>query len=151
MIALALFVVLFQQPAPKPAVSAPPQDQQKLADLVAHSEGQYTKLGEGAWNVVYRGKNMPNFSIKIVTAEGGVFFFVHLFDKTTTMSRAMLLKVAELNSQYDYVKIDLADDGLEARLDSRLKLMDLDEFKKHEAQIAIVADQAYGVLKDFIQ
>jgi hypothetical protein len=138
--------VAAQQPAP------PSAGQKRLEDLVKRAEGPYTKVGNYAWSTPYRGKNMSGITVRIVAAEEGVFFFVDLFDrKTVPLSRNLLLKVAELNSHFDYAKIALTDDSLQVRLDCRAKLLDLDEFKALESQIASVADEAYPLLKDFIQ
>lgn len=128
-------------------------DHKRLADLVAKGVGPYTKLAEGVWTTSYRGKNIGgNISIRIAAAEGGIFFFVDLFDrKSITLSRNLLLKIAELNSNFDYGKIALTDAALQVRLDVRAKLVDADEFKMLEQQAANMADEAYGIIKDFVQ
>jgi len=124
----------------------------RLAELVAKGEGPYTKLNDNAWSTPYKGKNLPTFTVRIAAAEDGIFFFVDLFDrKTITLSRNLLVKIAELNSDFDYGKIALTKDVLQVRLDVKAKLLDLEEFKALESQIASIADEAYGVLKDFVQ
>jgi len=141
-----------QAPAQKAQPLALAPDQQRLAQLIAQSDGPYTKLTEGVWSTPYRGKNMSNLTVRVATAQGGIFFFVHLFDrKSIALSRNLLLKIAELNSSFDYGKVALSDDELEVRVDMRAKLMDLEEFKAMEAQAAAVGDEAYGVLRDFVQ
>jgi hypothetical protein len=78
-----------------------------------------------------------------------VFFFVDLFDKKSiTLSRNLLVKIAELNSTFDYLKIALDDDSVQLRADMPGRLMDGHEFKRMEAQVAAAADEAYGILKD---
>ena len=127
-------------------------DQKHLAELVAQGEGPYTKLSESAWSTPYRGKNMPSITVRVATAQGGIFFFVDLFErKSISLSRNLLLKIAELNSNFDYGKVALTDDALQVRLDVRAKLVDAHEFKMMESQIASVADEAYGIIKDFVQ
>lgn len=132
--------------------AAPTADQQRLASLIAQGEGPYTKLAEGIWSTPYRGKKMPSITVRIAAAEGGTFFYVDLFErKAIVLSRNLLLKIAELNSDVDYGKIALTDDALQVRVDVRAKLLDLAEFKAMEAQAASIADEAYGVIKDFVQ
>jgi hypothetical protein len=132
--------------------TAPTPAQNRLGELVAQGEGPYTKVGVGAWSTPYRGKNLPIITIRIAAADGGIFFFVDLFErKSITLSRNLLLKIAELNSHFDYGKVVLSEDYLQLRLDVRSKLIDLEEFKAMEQQTASLADEAYGVIKDFVQ
>lgn len=131
---------------------APSAGQKRLEELVKGAEGPYTKVGAYAWSTPYKGKNLSGITVRIVAAEEGVFFFGDLFDrKSVALSRNLLLKVAELNSHFDYAKLALTEDSLQVRLDVRAKLLDLEEFKALESQIASVADEAYPQLKDFIQ
>lgn len=149
---LATAIVLQQQPPAAPPSVVSSADQQRMAKLVAQGQGPYTKLSESGWSTQYKGKRLSTITIRIVGAGGGVFFFVDLFDrKTITVSRNLLLKIAELNSTFDYVKIALDEDSLQLRADMPGRLMDGEEFKRMEAQVAAAADEAYGILKDFVQ
>ncbi len=153
LLAAVVAAALAQAPAPQKAASSTPSPgQQRLAQLVAQGEGPYTKVADHVWTTPYRGKNMPNFTVRVGAAEDGIFFFVHMFDrKSITLSRNLLLKIAELNSVFDYAKIDLDEDSLEVRVDMPARLMDATEFKRMESQAATAADEAYGILRDFVQ
>src|SRR5262245_60306812 len=89
------------------------QSQRRLAELIGKVAGTYTRIADGAWQTSYKGKNMPIITVRIVTAEGGVFFFADLFDrKSLPLSRNLLLKIAELNVDYDYAKLALSENSL---------------------------------------
>jgi hypothetical protein len=132
--------------------AAPTADHKRLGEIIAKVEGPYTKVADGVWTTPYRGKVLQSITVRVAAAQGGIFFFVDLFErKSITLSRALLVKIAELNSQFDYVKIALSDDALLLRLDVRAKLMDPEEFKAMESQAASAADEAYAIIKDFVQ
>jgi hypothetical protein len=151
-VVLGMCIAVFAQIAAQENPVKPTVDQTRLGELIAKAEGPYTKLAVGVWSTPYRGKNMPAITVRIAAAQGGIFFFVDLFErKSVSLSRNLLVKIAELNSDFDYGKVALSEDALLVRLDVRAKLIDLDEFKAMEAQTANIADQAYGVIKDFVQ
>ncbi len=151
LVLFGVFLATAGQAVAQDKPSGPTPDQKRLGELIAKAEGPYTKVAEGVWHTSYRGKNMPTINVRVATLEGGVFFFVDLFErKSITLSRNLLLKLAELNSDFDYGKVALSDDSLLIRLDARAKHLDLDEFKALEQQVASVADEAYGIIKDFL-
>lgn len=151
-IALSLGFSWTQTPStPKPPLTTPDQEQ-RLAALLAKADGPYTKVATGVWTTAYRGKQMSSITVRVAAAQDGVFFFVHLFDrKSTTFSRNALLKIAEFNSDFDYGKLALSDSALEIRIDVRAKLLDLSELKFYESQAAAMADEAYGLIRDYVQ
>jgi hypothetical protein len=149
---LLVAAVLQQQAPTQSSSSITADDQQRMSKLIALGDGPYTKISASGWSTQYKGKRMATINVRVIGAGGGVFFFVTLFDrKTITLSRNLLLKIAELNSSFDYVKVALEDDSIQIRADVPGKLLDGPEFKHIEAQVAAAADEAYGILRDFIQ
>jgi hypothetical protein len=152
LVVVAVWIASFGQTAGLEKQAAPTAAQNRLGELVAQGEGPYTKLGVGAWSTPYKGKSLPITTVRIAAADGGIFFFVDLFErKSITLSRNLLVKITELNSQFDYGKVVLSESHLQLRLDVRSKLMDVEEFKAMEQQTATLADEAFGVIKDFVQ
>jgi hypothetical protein len=129
----------------------PPDDPELLAKLVEASEGNYTKIGEQAYSVNYTGKNLKTMTVRIFAAASGIFFFVDLVDRDKlALSKNLLLKVAELNSDYDYSKIALSERTLHVRVDVRAANLSAEEFAALEGQAANTADEVYAQIKDFL-
>jgi len=93
-------------PAPASAIKA--DAIQRVAELIAKSSGPYKQIAPGIWETTYQGKNLPVIRVRIAAAEDGVFFIVPLFARDKlALSQAFLLRVAEFNAEYDYVKLAL--------------------------------------------
>jgi hypothetical protein len=151
-VVIAALVVLGASPAASQKPASSGEDQKRLADLIAQGQGPYTRISDSAWSTPYRGKSMSSITVRIATAEGGIFFFVDLFDrKSITLSRNLLVKMAEMNAEFDYGKIALTGDAIQVRVDVRAKLLDAEQFRGMEKQAASIADEAYAVIKDFVQ
>jgi hypothetical protein len=73
---------------------------------------------------------------------------VSLFPRETlALNPDLLLKIAEFNANYDYVKLALEKTSLDVRVDVHANLLDLATFNALENQAALAADAAYGLLK----
>jgi hypothetical protein len=89
--------------------------------------------------------------VRIAAAEDGVFFMVPLIARDKlALSQAFLLRVAEFNAEYDYVKLALDKTTLNLRLDSHASLMDVASFSNLEGQAALAADQAYAIVRNML-
>ena len=136
-------------PAPAPAIKA--DAIQRVAELIAKSSGPYKEIALGIWETTYQGKNLPVIRVRIAAAEDGVFFIVPLFARDKlALSQAFLLRVAEFNAEYDYVKLALDKGFLVLRLDSYASLMDVAAFSNLEGQAALAADQAYAIVRNML-
>jgi hypothetical protein len=124
---------------------------QRVAELIAKSSGTYKQIALGIWETTYKGKNMPVIRMRIAAAEDGVFFIVPLFPRDKlALSQAFLLRVAEFNAEYDYVKLGLDKTSLNLRLDSYAPVMDIGAFSSLEGQAALAADQAYAIVRSML-
>ena len=133
--------------------SAPvkPDAIQRVAELIAKSSGPYKEIALGIWETTYQGKNLPVIRVRIAAAEDGVFFIVPLFARDKlALSQAFLLRIAEFNAEYDYVKLALDKTSLNLRLDSYASLMDVAAFSTLEGQAALAADQAYAIVRNML-
>ena len=117
MLFMAPAAVRAQTPAPAPSsVEAPappvkPDAIQRVAELIAKSSGPYKEIALGIWETTYQGKNLPVIRVRIAAAEEGVFFIVPLFARDKlALSQAFLLRIAEFNAEYDYVKLGARQD-----------------------------------------
>ena len=150
---------LAQAPAPAPAPVAPPaaaspvkpDNIQRIAELIAKSSGPYKEIAIGIWETTYKGKHLPVIRVRVAAAEDGVFFIVPLFARDKlALSQAFLLRIAEFNAEYDYVKLALDKTSLNLRLDSYAPLMDAAAFSSLEGQAALAADQAYLIVRNML-
>ena len=140
-------VVCAQTPAPV----AKPDTVQRVADLIAKSSGPYKQITVGVWETTYKGKNLPLIRVRIAAAQDGVFFIVPLFTRDKlALSQAFLLRIAEFNAEYDFVKLALDKTSLNLRLDSYAPLMDAAAFGSLEGQTALAADEAYGIIRNML-
>lgn len=136
---------------PAPAAPAKPDPVQRVAELIAKSTGPYKQIALGIWETTYKGKNLPVIRVRIAAAEDGVFFIVPLFSRDKlALSQAFLLRVAEFNAEYDYVKLALDKTSLNLRLDSYAPFMDAASFSALEGQAALAADQAYLIVRNML-
>ena len=134
--------------AQTPGFTPKPEHLKRLTELISQSEGPYKKIAEGIWQTSYKGKNLNLIDVRIATSGDGVFFMVSLYPRDKlTLGQDLLLKVAEFNSEYDYVKLALDAASLTLRLDTSANLLDLATFKSLENQTALAADSAYGLIK----
>ena len=154
---LAPAVVRAQASAPAPsavegsATAVKPDAIQRVAELIAKSSGPYKEIALGIWETTYQGKNLTVIRVRIAAAEDGVFFIVPLFARDKlALSQAFLLRIAEFNAEYDYVKLALDKTSLNLRLDSYASLMDVAAFSHLEGQAALAADQAYAFVRNML-
>jgi hypothetical protein len=132
----------FAQTPPKP------ENVTRLTELISKSAGPYRKIADGIWETSYKGKNLSRVLVRIATAGDGVFFIVSLFARDTlTLNQDLLLRIAEFNANYDYVKLALEKGTLDVRVDVYANLLDLATFNALENQTALAADAAYALMK----
>lgn len=140
-----------QTPAPAAAAVAKPDPVQGVAELIAKSAGPYKQIALGIWETTYKGKSMPVIRVRIAAAEDGVFFIVPLFTRDKlALSQAFLLRIAEFNAEYDYVKLALDKTSLNLRLDTHAGRLDAATFSALEGQTALAADEAYALIRNLL-
>ena len=143
-----------QTPVPAaPAAASPdkPDPVQRVAELIAKSAGPYKQIALGVWETTYKGKSLPVIRVRIAAAEDGVFFMAPLFPRDKlALSQAFLLRIAEFNAEYDYVKLALDKTSLNLRLDTHAGLLDAATFSALEGQTALAADEAYVLIRNML-
>lgn len=150
---LVASVTLRGQAPPAPPVDVPAKADtiQRIADLIAKSSGPYKQIAPGVWETTYKGKHLSVIRVRIAAAEDGVFFIVPLFARDKlALSQAFLLRIAEFNAEYDFVKLALDKASLNLRLDSYAPLIDAAAFSSLEGQTALAADEAYALIRNIL-
>lgn len=140
-----------QAPPAAPTPAAKPDTVLRVSELIAKSSGTYKEIALGVWETTYKGKNLPVIRVRIAAAQDGVFFIVPLFTREKlALSQAFLLRIAEFNAQYDFVKLALDKASLNLRLDVYAPLVDAAAFTTLEGQAALAADEAYGLIRNLL-
>src|SRR5687767_13025058 len=138
-------------PADQPAPADKQDSIQRVAELIAKSAGPYKQIAPGIWETTYKGKNLPVIRVRIAAAQDGVFFIAPLFPRDKlALSQAFLLRIAEFNAEYDYVKLALDKTALNLRLDTHATLLDVATFSALEGQTALAADEAYALIRNLL-
>jgi hypothetical protein len=140
-----------QAPAPAVPSSVKTDTIQRVTELIAKSAGPYKQIAPGIWETTYKGKNLSVIRIRIAAAEDGVFFIAPLFPRDKlALSQAFLLRIAEFNAEYDYVKLALDKTSLNIRLDTHGGLLDIATFSALEGHTALAADEAYALVRNML-
>jgi hypothetical protein len=149
LLALALLISL--------AAVCPAQTQSKPnagADVVAlleKSGHSYTKVSDNVWEVGFQGKNMKQIPVRVTVAGGVLVTLCKLVDrKSLKLEPALLIKLMELNNDFDYVKLALTQDMLYVRMDTPLRLLDSDELNHALEQVSAAADETYPHITQFV-
>ncbi|MDQ3813689.1 MAG: YbjN domain-containing protein [Armatimonadota bacterium] len=147
--------------APKPAktpTKTPPKSAAKpdaaatrLLAALKKSGYKYVKAGEGIWIIPLEGKNLKEITVIASGTQGYVLLQAELAErKNLTLDDALLLKMLQLNDEFDMAKIALADDRLYVRTEIHARFIDTQELKFLVSQVGSLADEAYPHVKKAI-
>lgn len=124
----------------------------KLPNLLEQSGYTYSKVSDNIWTISFHGKALPDFKVMISTGEGMAVMFVVVAEKkqlrvTPELMRSLLL----MNDDFDRVKIGIDKNGdLFVRVDSTVRVMDLEELKANIEQVAAATDEITKAIKPYI-
>ena len=122
-----------------------------LVILLEKSGHKYSKVDDGVWEIMYEGKNMKSIPVRVTMVENVLVTLAKLVDrKDLTLDPALLIKMLELNNDFDYVKLALTKSMLYVRMDSPLRLLDGEELNHVLEQVSAAADEAYPRIKPFV-
>lgn len=145
-LALLLPITALPQTQTPPAQAAAPD---RLLGLLDKTGFEYRKAAEGVWVVTLAGKNIKE--IDLVIQPGGDMVVVQtgvLVERKALADKpGVLLKILELNHEYDVVKFAIEADGLYARGELQSRLFDAEHLKYLINQVAVIADDAEPQLK----
>ena len=148
---LALFAAA---PLAAPAAQAPQglsKETKLLASLIGQIQGPYIKMSDDMWRVSYKSTHLKPLLVNVTTSENMVLFYVSLAARDKVpLSQNVLVKLLELNHHYDYVKICLNKEDIYVRGDLTADGLTPAAFEAFESQVALAADEIYGVLKGFL-
>ena len=153
--ALALALTLASTPQVCAQTAAQPQSKSpgapELAALLEKSGYRYTKIRDGVWEITFAGKNTGEFPVRIALSDNVVVVLAKLADRAELkLQPPFLIKMLELNNQFDSVKLALSEDMLYVRMDMHARILDPGELKYLLEQISGATDEMYPMLKEFL-
>lgn len=123
----------------------------QLLALLEKSGYSYTKVQDGVYEVPATGKNLKEFSLRVVETETLLLVIAKLADRSdVSITEGFAVKLLELNDNYDVVKFALSDEMLYARIDAPSRLMDAEELKNMVEIMARVIDECYPEVAPFL-
>ena len=143
---LLLPITVLPQTQTPPQKSAAPG---RLLGLLEKTGYDYRKAGESLWVVTLAGKNVKE--IGIIIQPSGDMVLVQtgmLVERKAVADKAgLLLKLLELNHEYDVVKFAISSDMLYARMEIPSRLLDAEHLKYLINQLELIADEPEPHLK----
>jgi hypothetical protein len=137
--------------AATPSQSTTAQTSAKVDQWMKQSGYKYKKASETVWVVASKGNALPEFETFVATNENVVVIGVVMAkQKNLKMSEDLLLKILKLNHDNDFVKIGIDEDNdLFVRLERKVRMLDLEEFKSCYAEVVAASDNVYTQIKPF--
>src|SRR5215469_12794627 len=95
--------------ASSPGSALPQQKPLTAADLTSLLDkagyNNYTRVDDGVWEIQFKGKNIPEFAVRIALSEDVVLIMAKLADKKRLVHPEQLFqKLLELNDKMDTIK-----------------------------------------------
>ena len=123
----------------------------RLLSALDKSGYEYRKVDKGVWVIDLKGKHLSEIRVIASAVEDSILLQADIADrKSLKLNEGLLVKLLELNHQYDEAKIALAEKRLYARADLHTKLVDGEELGFLINQVAVLADEAYQQAKPFV-
>jgi Putative bacterial sensory transduction regulator len=148
---IALAVIVWLAAAGQVQTQSKPNAGPDIVALLEKSGHSYTKVSDSVWEVDFQGKNIKQIPVRVTLAPGILVTMCKLVDrKSLRLEPALLIKLMELNNDFDYVKLALTEDMLYVRMDTLLRLLDSDELNHALEQVSAAAEEAYPHISPFI-
>jgi methyl-accepting chemotaxis protein len=125
----------------------------KVAHLLDQSGYKFTKVADSVWTIPFEGKSLASFTVIVSTQEDIAVIFVILAKKAElNVTPEMMRQLLQLNADLDRVKIGLDDgDDLFVRIDTGIRVLDVDEFKANVDQVSGATDEVHRRIKAYIK
>jgi len=123
----------------------------EMASLLEKSGYNYTKVGDGVWQVNFNGKNAGEFPVRLALGGDVLVALAKIADREDLkLSAGFLTKLLELNDSIDSIKLALSSEMLYIRMDTKLRTVDTSELKYILEQMSGAADEIYPQIKQFL-
>lgn len=153
--ALIRFVLWFAIGSVSLGAQASAADIQKVESLLRDSKYNYKRLSNATvavWILARRGEQAGNFEMRVTTEKGIVVAFVTVaYKNNMRMTAELIEKLLQINHDLDYAKVGIDEDGdVFGRIDTHLRIMDVEEMNDVIAQVSNTTDTTYVALKPYL-
>src|SRR5215471_12573812 len=123
----------------------------KVSQLLEQSGYSYSKDGDNLWTMNFRGKALGEFKVIITSVESMAALLVVVAKRKELNPTPELMRtLLRMNDDFDKVKVVVDKDGdLLVRVDTTIRIMDLDELKANVEQVAAAADEVAKAIKPY--
>src|SRR5262245_47138865 len=150
-VAASLLMAPAAQSAHEPAQSSDASGASRIVMLLEKSPFKYSKVGDTVWEITFNGETVKEIPIRIALSEDVVIVMGKIADrKKVSLKETALVKLLELNHNFDSVKIALSEDMLYVRVDAHWKIIDGAELKYMLEQVANVVEGTYPQIKQYL-
>lgn len=129
------------------------QDIAKVEKFIEDSKIPHIKVEKDIWTLVYEGKNKKELDIVIALGDG-LIVYQGVVCKTSELdlNKDLYKKLVELSNTFDKGKFVFTDDGyLIFRIDSTVRIMDLQEFTENADQAASAINESWPDISKFLK
>jgi len=122
-----------------------------VSQLLEQSGYSYSKDGDNLWTMNFRGKALGEFKVIITSVESMAALLVVVAKRKELNPTPELMRtLLRMNDDFDKVKVVVDKDGdLLVRVDTTIRIMDLDELKANVEQVAAAADEVAKAIKPY--
>lgn len=155
-LALVAALTLLLPGAALPQTQAPSRQEtaarESLLALLEKTGYEYRKSGEGIWVVTLAGKNVKEIDVVVQPAEDNVALQTVLTERKAVADKpGLLLKLLELNHEFDTVKFAVSPEMLYARAEVPVRTLDAEYLKYLINQLAALVDEAEPQVRPFLK
>jgi len=131
------------------SVTGQENDGAKVARLLNESGVKMTKIDTDTWTIPFEGKSMKDISVMLGIGDGTLVTFALIPEsKNVKFSPQVLMKLLNLNDEYDGVKIGIDDKGVVfVRIDLTVRTLDKEQLSAGIDQVAAAVDLVFAEIR----
>lgn len=124
-------------------------DGAKVARLLNETGVNLTKIDADMWTIPFEGKRMKDITVMIGIGDGTLVSFALIpQSKGVKFPPPVLMKLLNLNDEYDTVKVGIDDKGIVfVRIDLTVRTLDKQQLIDSIDQIAAAVDQVFTEIR----
>lgn len=123
-----------------------------MEQLMEECSYTYTKHAPNVWTISFPGRALGEFKVIVTNTENAALVGVVLVRmQGREPAPELMRKLLKANHDRDYIKTFIDDDGdIGIRIESRMRVLDAEEFRANVNQVVRVADQVYAEIQPLL-
>lgn len=124
----------------------------KVSRLLNESGAKFTKIADDTWSMSFEGKSMKDINVLAGVGDGILVTFALIpQSKGVKFPPDVLMKLLNLNDQYDRVKVGIDIKGnVFVRIDMTIRTLDKSELSEGIDQVAAAVDEIHGQIRTYL-